>query len=146
MTLADFAGQSAQAGTLVFVGYLALISISLGVLNLLPIPILDGGQIVMQAIGPRMYPLTLDGIALGAGTATAAGGYTYSASSLSLTPGDTLDFTVGFGTAEGASIGFEGPITGSAAPVGGIDQYSWRRKWPPPCAGQDFRPHCCIAI
>ena len=36
ITMADFAGQSAQAGVLVFVGYLALISISLGVLNLLP--------------------------------------------------------------------------------------------------------------
>ncbi|MCL4760775.1 MAG: RIP metalloprotease RseP [Burkholderiales bacterium] len=46
ITLADFAGQSAQAGALVFVGYLALISISLGVLNLLPIPLLDGGQLL----------------------------------------------------------------------------------------------------
>jgi len=39
ITLADYAGQSAQAGALVFVGYLALISISLGVLNLLPVPL-----------------------------------------------------------------------------------------------------------
>jgi regulator of sigma E protease len=46
LTLADFAGQSAQAGTLVFVGYLALISISLGVLNLLPVPLLDGGHLL----------------------------------------------------------------------------------------------------
>ena len=46
ITLADFAGQSAQAGVLVFVGYLALISISLGVLNLLPIPLLDGGHLL----------------------------------------------------------------------------------------------------
>jgi len=46
ITLADYAGQSAQAGTLVFVGYLALISISLGVLNLLPIPLLDGGHLL----------------------------------------------------------------------------------------------------
>jgi regulator of sigma E protease len=46
ITLADFAGQSAQAGLLVFVGYLALISISLGVLNLLPIPLLDGGHLL----------------------------------------------------------------------------------------------------
>jgi len=46
ITLADFAGQSAQAGGLVFVGYLALISISLGVLNLLPIPLLDGGHLL----------------------------------------------------------------------------------------------------
>ena len=46
LTLADFAGQSAQAGILVFIGYLALISISLGVLNLLPVPLLDGGHLL----------------------------------------------------------------------------------------------------
>ncbi len=46
ITIADFAGQSAQAGPLVFVGYLALLSISLGVLNLLPVPLLDGGQLL----------------------------------------------------------------------------------------------------
>jgi len=46
ITLADYAGQSAQAGALAFVGYLALISISLGVLNLLPVPLLDGGQLL----------------------------------------------------------------------------------------------------
>ena len=46
ITMAEFAGQSAQAGTLVFVGYLALISISLGVLNLLPVPLLDGGHLL----------------------------------------------------------------------------------------------------
>jgi regulator of sigma E protease len=46
ITMADFAGQSAQAGALVFVGYLALISISLGVLNLLPVPLLDGGHLL----------------------------------------------------------------------------------------------------
>src|SRR5882672_1036592 len=46
LTMADIAGQSAQAGILVFVGYLALISISLGVLNLLPVPLLDGGHLL----------------------------------------------------------------------------------------------------
>jgi regulator of sigma E protease len=46
ITLADYAGQSVQAGALAFVGYLALISISLGVLNLLPVPLLDGGQLL----------------------------------------------------------------------------------------------------
>lgn len=46
LTMADFAGQSAQAGVLAFVGYLALISISLGVLNLLPVPLLDGGHLL----------------------------------------------------------------------------------------------------
>jgi len=46
ITMADYAGQSAQAGALVFAGYLALISISLGVLNLLPVPLLDGGHLL----------------------------------------------------------------------------------------------------
>ena len=46
LTMADFAGQSAQQGLLAFVGYLALISISLGVLNLLPVPLLDGGHLL----------------------------------------------------------------------------------------------------
>ncbi len=46
ITMADYAGQSAQAGALAFVGYLALISISLGVLNLLPVPLLDGGHLL----------------------------------------------------------------------------------------------------
>ena len=46
ITMADIAGQSAQAGPLVFLSYLALISISLGVLNLLPVPLLDGGHLL----------------------------------------------------------------------------------------------------
>ena len=48
--MADFAGQSAQQGILVFVGYLALISISLGVLNLLPVPLLDGGHLLYYLV------------------------------------------------------------------------------------------------
>ena len=50
LTMADYAGQSAQAGTLIFIGYLALISISLGVLNLLPIPLLDGGHLLYYLV------------------------------------------------------------------------------------------------
>jgi len=46
ITMADYAGQSAQAGLFTFIGYLALISISLGVLNLLPVPLLDGGHLM----------------------------------------------------------------------------------------------------
>ena len=46
LTIADFAGQSAALGWLSFVGFLALISVSLGVLNLLPIPLLDGGHLM----------------------------------------------------------------------------------------------------
>jgi regulator of sigma E protease len=50
LTMADYAGQSAQAGPLTFIGYLALISISLGVLNLLPVPILDGGHLLYYLV------------------------------------------------------------------------------------------------
>ncbi|MBT8091745.1 MAG: RIP metalloprotease RseP [Gammaproteobacteria bacterium] len=50
INIAQFAGQSAERGMSYFMGFLAVVSISLGVLNLLPIPILDGGQIVYQVI------------------------------------------------------------------------------------------------
>jgi regulator of sigma E protease len=46
VTIADFAGQSAQMGWVPYLTFLALISISLGVLNLLPIPLLDGGHLM----------------------------------------------------------------------------------------------------
>lgn len=50
INIAQFAGDSAARGLSDFLNFLALISISLGVINLLPIPILDGGQIVYQSI------------------------------------------------------------------------------------------------
>ncbi len=46
ITIADYAGQSAQMGWMQYLTFLALISVSLGVLNLLPIPVLDGGQLM----------------------------------------------------------------------------------------------------
>lgn len=46
ITIADYAGQSAGMGIVAYLGFLALISISLGVLNLLPIPLLDGGHLL----------------------------------------------------------------------------------------------------
>ena len=46
LTIADFAGRSAQAGLGAYLLFLGLISVSLGVLNLMPIPILDGGHLV----------------------------------------------------------------------------------------------------
>jgi regulator of sigma E protease len=46
--IASYAGASALAGLATFGGFLAVISLSLGILNLLPIPILDGGQVVYQ--------------------------------------------------------------------------------------------------
>ena len=50
VTIADFAGQSAQLGWIPYVNFLALISISLGVLNLLPIPLLDGGHLMYYTL------------------------------------------------------------------------------------------------
>ena len=50
INIAQFAGDSAQRGLNEFLAFLALVSISLGVLNLLPVPVLDGGQIVYQTI------------------------------------------------------------------------------------------------
>lgn len=46
LTIADYAGQSASLGWISFVGFLALVSVSLGVLNLLPVPVLDGGHLL----------------------------------------------------------------------------------------------------
>ena len=46
LTIADYAGQSAESGLASFVAFLALVSISLGVLNLLPVPLLDGGHLL----------------------------------------------------------------------------------------------------
>ena len=50
LSIAEYAGESAQAGFAPFLGFLVLISLSLGFLNLLPVPILDGGQIVFQLV------------------------------------------------------------------------------------------------
>ena len=50
LSIAEFAGDSAEAGVASFLSFLVLISLSLGFLNLLPIPILDGGQILFQVV------------------------------------------------------------------------------------------------
>jgi regulator of sigma E protease len=50
ISIADYAGQSARVGWYAYVAFLALISISLGVLNLMPIPVLDGGHLVYYAL------------------------------------------------------------------------------------------------
>jgi regulator of sigma E protease len=48
INIAEYAGFSARQGILSFLSFLAVVSVSLFVLNLLPIPILDGGQVVYQ--------------------------------------------------------------------------------------------------
>jgi regulator of sigma E protease len=50
VTIADYAGKSASIGLVAYLSFLALVSISLGVLNLLPIPMLDGGHLVYYLI------------------------------------------------------------------------------------------------
>jgi regulator of sigma E protease len=48
--IASYAGQTASIGLEAFVGFLALVSVSLAVLNLLPIPVLDGGHLLYYSI------------------------------------------------------------------------------------------------
>lgn len=50
VTIADYAGRTASIGFAAYLSFLALVSISLGVLNLLPIPLLDGGHLLYYAI------------------------------------------------------------------------------------------------
>ena len=50
VTIADYAGQSARLGIDYYLKFMALVSISLGVLNLLPIPVLDGGHLMYHMI------------------------------------------------------------------------------------------------
>jgi len=50
VTIAEYAGRSARIGLESYLGFLALISISIGVLNLLPIPMLDGGHLLFYLI------------------------------------------------------------------------------------------------
>jgi regulator of sigma E protease len=46
LTIADAAGQSAEQGLVTFLGFLAVVSLSIGVLNLIPLPMLDGGHLM----------------------------------------------------------------------------------------------------
>lgn len=50
LTVADYAGRAANMGWQPFVSFLALVSVSLGVLNLLPIPVLDGGHLLYYCV------------------------------------------------------------------------------------------------
>jgi regulator of sigma E protease len=50
ITIAQYAGKSAQVGFSSFILFLAIVSVSLGVLNLLPIPVLDGGHLLYYTI------------------------------------------------------------------------------------------------
>lgn len=50
ITIAKYAGDTAELGIVAFLGFLAIVSVSLGVLNLLPIPLLDGGHVLFYLI------------------------------------------------------------------------------------------------
>lgn len=50
ISIAQYAGQSAEMGLVHFLKFLAIVSVSLGVLNLLPVPVLDGGHLLFFAI------------------------------------------------------------------------------------------------
>lgn len=60
LTIADVAGKTAAMGWQSYTEFLALVSVSLGVLNLLPVPVLDGGHLLYYAIEwIRGRPLSL---------------------------------------------------------------------------------------
>ena len=59
VTIADYAGKTARLGAVYYLNFIALVSISLGVLNLLPIPVLDGGYLLyysLEAIRNKPVP------------------------------------------------------------------------------------------
>jgi regulator of sigma E protease len=73
IAIARGAGESAAVGAVFFLSFLAAISVNLGILNLLPIPVLDGGQLLFMAYeavsgrppGPRVqYALTVLGFSI----------------------------------------------------------------------------------
>ena len=70
ITIADYAGQSARLGLMSYLTFIALISISLGVMNLLPIPVLDGGLLLyysLEVLTGRPLPARVDDIVQRAG-------------------------------------------------------------------------------
>ena len=50
VSIAQYAGQSAGIGLLAFFSFMAIVSVSLGVLNLLPVPLLDGGHLMYYIV------------------------------------------------------------------------------------------------
>jgi regulator of sigma E protease len=66
LTVADYAGQTAEIGWASYISFIAFVSISLGVMNLLPIPVLDGGHLLYyaleiltgRAVSPRWWEIS----------------------------------------------------------------------------------------
>ncbi|SFI39530.1 regulator of sigma E protease [Collimonas sp. OK307] len=70
ITIADYAGQTARIGAFSYLSFIAFISISLGVMNLLPIPVLDGGHLLyysLEVLTGRPIPERVGAIAQRAG-------------------------------------------------------------------------------
>lgn len=75
ITIARVAGESARSGVETFISFLAYLSISLGVLNLLPVPVLDGGHLVyyfIEAIRGRPVSERVQAVGLRIGMALIA--------------------------------------------------------------------------
>jgi regulator of sigma E protease len=70
VTIADYAGQTARLGLISYLQFIAFISISLGVMNLLPIPVLDGGHLLyysLEVLTGRPVPKRIDALIQRAG-------------------------------------------------------------------------------
>lgn len=70
ITIADYAGQTARVGMISYLSFIAFISISLGVMNLLPIPVLDGGLLLyysLEVLTGRAIPERIGNMAQRAG-------------------------------------------------------------------------------
>ncbi|MEX1994202.1 MAG: RIP metalloprotease RseP [Steroidobacteraceae bacterium] len=66
INIAQYAGLTAAEGFIYYLGFLALVSISLAVLNLLPVPVLDGGQIAFQLVEmAKGAPLSIEAQVVG---------------------------------------------------------------------------------
>jgi regulator of sigma E protease len=64
IAIAQLAGKTAELGLIAFMSFLALISVNLAVLNLLPVPVLDGGHLAYIALekvrGKPLSPTTME--------------------------------------------------------------------------------------
>ncbi|MFC5512008.1 RIP metalloprotease RseP [Massilia jejuensis] len=72
IAIADYAGQTARLGLATFLGFIAVVSVSLGVMNLLPIPMLDGGHLLyysLEVLTGRPLPERVHALAQRAGVA-----------------------------------------------------------------------------
>ena len=82
INIAQYAGLTANEGFIYYLGFLALVSISLAILNLLPVPVLDGGQVLFQLVelargGPLSMQVQVLGQRLGIAMLVALMGFAF---------------------------------------------------------------------